>query len=493
MCRVEKISVLCNNMKYNPQGREEEDINELLQQYLKFRAGKTSCFLEEESFERIIDYYDENEQLNLAIEAAEAGIQQFPFSSLLLVKKADLLIASRLFAEALQILERVTVLDVSDINLYILKVEAWLGLGQIEKAKEIFNESINLFEREEKIELLFELANVFDDYELFSDVFDCLRLILLQDPQNQEALFKICFWTDYTGKFQESIELHQKLIEEYPYNHLAWFNLGTAFQGLKLYEKAIDAYLYSTAIDDKFDYAYRNLGDAYIRIKNFEEAIEALEKVLELSIPEDVIYEALGHCYEKLKDYAQARAHYRKALHMNPGDSHLYYAIAGTYMAESNWKNAIDQLQQAISIVPTKSKDYHFALAQCYNKTGKLREAIDSMLQYLHYKPSSMKGWKEMILILFENEYYKEAFKQCDTAYELTRGKMIFMYYKAAAGIKSGKRKEALLILDNALRKAPRLLKEFIALDPSFLQRVSVVRVINAHISKKENAKKKNK
>ncbi len=480
-------------MKYNPQGREEEDIQILLQQYQRFKAGRNNCMLEEESFERIIDYYDENEQLNLALEVAEYGIQQFPFSSLLLVKKADLQIASHRFTDALDTLDRVSILDVSDINLYILKVEAWLGIGITHKALEVFNESVGLFEVEDRIELLFELSNVFDDYEMFDTVFDCLKMILNLEPQNQEALFKICFWTDYTGKFEESIELHQKLIEETPYNHLAWFNLGTAYQGLKLYEKAIDAYLYSTAIDDKFDYAYRNLGDAYIRIKNYEEAIESLEKVLELSIPEDVIYEALGHCYEKLKDFAQARANYRKALHMNPGDSHLYYAIAGTYMAEANWKSAIDQLQQAISILPSKNADYHFSLGQCYSKVGKLREAIDSILQYLHYKPSAVKGWKELILILFDNQFYKEAYKQCDTAYELTKGKDIFLYYKAAVAIKSGKRKEGLLILESALQKAPKLLKEFIALNPSFLHQASVVRVINAHINKKENIKKRNK
>ena len=84
-----------------------------------------------------------------------------------------------------------------------------------------------------------------------------------------------------------------------PYNELAWFNLAAAYQGLKLYEKSIDAYQYALAIDEKFDYAYRNMGDAYIRLRKYKEAIEALEKVLELSKPEEVIYEAIGHCYDQ--------------------------------------------------------------------------------------------------------------------------------------------------------------------------------------------------
>ena len=115
----------------------------------------------------------------------------------------------------------------------------------------------------------------------------------------KQALYKICFWTDFTGRNEESIKLHQTIIEENPFSELAWFNLAAAFQGLKLYEKAIDAYQYAVAIDEKFDYAYRNMGDAFLRLRKYKEAIEVLEKVLELSRPEDVIYEAIGHCYHK--------------------------------------------------------------------------------------------------------------------------------------------------------------------------------------------------
>ena len=62
-------------------------------------------------------------------------------------------------------------------------------------------------------------------------------MILEEDPNNEEALYKICFWTDFTGRNEESIRLHQQIIDEYPYNELAWFNLAAAYQGIKLYEK----------------------------------------------------------------------------------------------------------------------------------------------------------------------------------------------------------------------------------------------------------------
>ncbi len=195
-----------------------------------------------------------------------------------------------------------------------------------------------------------------------------LRWILEQDCENEEALYKICFWTDFTGRNEESIRLHQNIIEENPYSELAWFNLAAAYQGLKLYEKAVDAYKYAVAIDEKFDYAYRNMGDAFIRLRKYREAIESLERVLELSKPEDVIYEAIGHCYDKQRQFAQARFYYRKASHLNQDDSKLIYKIACTYLNEGQWTNAVKQLESAIRI-QGKHPEYHLALGRMQSTT----------------------------------------------------------------------------------------------------------------------------
>src|ERR1700733_6297246 len=300
-------------MQDYPYREDKEELKELLKQYTNLRSGKSHSFLEEEAFEKIIDHFDDEDDLAQALEAAETGLEYFPYSSQLLIKKADLLIATRRYTDALAVLDQASLYDSTDINLYILKTDAYLALDQQLNAVEILEEALLLFDGEEKIDLLFELADVYDDYEEFDKVFDCLKLILEQDPANEEALYKICFWTDFTGRNEESIRLHERIIDEKPYSELAWFNLAAAFQGLKLYEKAVDAYKYALAIDEKFDYAYRNMGDAFIRLRKFKDAIESLEKVLELSRPEDVIYEAIGHCYDKLNNYAQARFYYRKA------------------------------------------------------------------------------------------------------------------------------------------------------------------------------------
>ena len=474
-------------MKENPYRQEREEMKELLKQYENFKSGRKFKFIEEESFERIIDYYDENDSLSLALEAVNFAINQYAYSAPLLLKKADILIASQYYDEALEILTKAELLDSRDINLYILKTDVYLAMDRQEEAATILEEAIETFMGSERVELLFELCDVYDDYEDFNKVFDCLRMILQQDPTNEEALYKICFWTDFTGRDEESIQLHQEIIDEHPYTQLAWFNLGAAYQGLKLYEKAIDSYLFAIAIDEKFDYAYRNLGDAYLRLRQYREAIEVLQKVLELTMPEAVIYEAIGHCYEKLKNPAQARFHYRKAAHLNVDDSHLYYKIAMTYMQEGYWESAVKNLNNAISI-NRNQPDYQLALAQCFLELDHIKDAVIHFTQFIKARPRNSKGWKELINCLYEAGYYEEALEQAENAYENTNQKSLFTYYKSVILFSLGKSKEGLIQLNLGIEMAPLSVKHFIEMDPSLLQRPAIAKIISATkpVSKKK-------
>ncbi len=461
-------------MQDYPSRDEREELSELLQQYENLRSGRSHSFIEEDAFEKIIDYFDDKDDLGKALEVAETGLEYFPYSSQLLVKKADLLLATRRYKEALAILQHAELYDSSDINIYILKTEAYLALDQQEKAVRLLEEALVLFEGEEKVDLLFELADVYDDYEEFDKVFDCLKIILEQEPTNEEALYKICFWTDFTGRNEESILLHKKIIEDFPYNELAWFNLAAAYQGLKLYEKAIDAYQYAVVIDEKFDYAYRNMGDAYIRLRKYKEAIESLQKVLELTRPEEVIFEAIGHCYHRLGKFAQARFHFRKASHMNPGDSKLYYKIALTYINEEQWESAIKQLESAMRI-NRNAPEYNLALGECSMQLGNYKEAIQCFSLVVRSRPKNVSGWEALIRCLIKAGYFEEAHTQSLAALLATDEKAVFYYYISAALFANNKSKEGILQLEKGLEKAPKLLRKFLDLNPSILQNNAVV------------------
>ncbi|MFN5334329.1 MAG: tetratricopeptide repeat protein [Bacteroidota bacterium] len=418
-------------MNQRPYGEDRADFNLILQQYEDLRAGKSSAYPDEDSFDKIIDYFEEKDNLKQALEACEIGLSIYSYSSGLLLKKANLLIDFRKYDSALQSLDKAELLDGISADLCVLKTEVYLALDMQENAIEFLNSVLPQFEGEERIELLFELSDVYDDYEEFDKVFDVMVMILQEDPLNEEALYKICFWTDFTGRNDESIQLHKHLIDEYPYSELAWFNLGAAYQGLKLYEKSIDAYLYCTAIDEKFDYAYRNMGDAYIRLKKYKDAIEVLEKVLELSRPEEVIHDAIGFCYDKLSNWAQARFHYRKASHLNPEDSKLIYKIACTYHNEGKFDSAFKQLEQALKMQP-EHVDYNLAMGLVLAEKRNYDEAIGYLCKVIDQRPKNKRAWVSVIECLMAKEEWEQANYYSILAYNSTGQKPIFLFYRVA-------------------------------------------------------------
>lgn len=464
-------------MNENPYKQNNEELDILLQLYHNLKQGRQHSFIEEESFGKIIDHFDDQEDFVNALEATSLAIEQYPYSAGLLLKKADLLISSKKYRPALDALKQAELLDTTDINLYILKTDAYLALDQQEKAAIVLEAALKYFEGQEKIELLFELADVYDDYENFDKVFDCLQLILELDPNNEEALYKICFWTDFTGRNEEGIRLHQKIIEDYPFNELAWFNLAAAFQGIKLYEKSIDAYKYAVAIDEKFDYAYRNMGDAYLRLRKYKEAIEVLQRVLELARPEEVIYEAIGHCYNKLHDYVQARINFRKAAHLNGENSQLYYKIACTYMNEGAWESAIKNLQTAMRTYKMQP-EYNLAMGQCYMEMGETAVAIQYFGNVVRNKPKNNYGWVELLKCLYTANCFEEGAEYVEHALGHTNSKPVFLVYKTAFLLALGKQKEALVQLELALHKNSKLIKKLVELNPAVLQNQSVIEII---------------
>jgi tetratricopeptide (TPR) repeat protein len=132
--------------------------------------------------------------------------------------------------------------------------------------------------------------------------------------------------------------------------------------------------------------------------------------------------------------------------------------------------------------------DYHFALAKCYVQLERIKDAVIHFSNFIKARPKNANGWKELIKCLYEAEYYEEALEQVYNAQKNTHYKPLFTFYKSAVLFALGKSKEALLQLELAMQKSPRLVKQFIDLNPSHLQHQSINELIATY---KKNPKKK--
>jgi tetratricopeptide (TPR) repeat protein len=452
---------------------EWDSLEDLLARFEKLKKGITSSLLDEEDFEQLIEYYLQNSNEEQALLACDIGRTYYPFSSSLLLLKAEVLTQYQKLGQALKVLDEVDQLDQQNIDAVLLRNDIFMAQNKFDKASEWLEQNLSKFDGKEQVELLLELSEVYDELENFNAVFDTLKRIVQKERRNEEALQKICFWADFTGRLEESVAIHTQITEEDPYNTLAWFNLGAAYQSLKFYEKAIDAYEYCIAIDDKFEYAYRNLADAYMRMKWFENAIEVLEKHLEIAKPEDIIYEALGHCFEKKKDFSKARNYYRQAFQLSPKDDSISFKIGETYTKEKKWEKAINAYTVALNL-NKENVSYSIAIGNCLMELNIFNEALILYLNAVRLKPSQKNTWIALIRGLYFSKMYKEGLTQIPMAKESCGEKADFFYLHAALLLELGKTKEAMLQLEDGLRLSPSKARSFTQLCPDYLLRSNV-------------------
>lgn len=462
---------------------EWNSLEELLQRYEQVKSGEPSGIMDEEDFERVIEYYFQNSNEEQALLACEIARTYYPSSVSALLLKAEILVQGQKYGQAMHALDELEEYDASNLDATLLRADVLLSQFKYDQAALLLEQRAGNFSGKEKVEILLELTDVYDECEEFDAVFDTLKRILKIDGRNEEAMQKICFWADFTKRLDESVAIHTGITDEDPYNALAWFNMGAAFQGLKLYERAIDSYEFCVAIDDKFEFAYRNMADAYMRLKWYEKAIEVLETHMQLAKPEDVIFEAIGYCWEKKKNFQKARYFYRKASQLSPQDDSIFFKIGETYTREKQWEKAVKAYSVALHL-DKENASYCLAIGNCLLEMNVESEAIVCYLNAVKLKPNSKTTWLALIKGLYIAGYYDEALTQLEMARDNCGEKADFRYLQAASLLELGKSKEAMVQLEVALKAAPTKLKIFTSLNPEYIRRTSVTDLISKYKKK---------
>jgi tetratricopeptide (TPR) repeat protein len=444
------------------------DIEDLLDQFNNIKKGQPHGTISEDDFEFLIDYFESNHDTENMLLAGEIATTLYPFSFMLNLRKAEMLVDHQKFGQALKILDYLESMDANNIETVFLRSDILLEQNKYAEAITFLESKVAHFTKMDKSDILLELSEIYDELEEFDQVYETLKRVLKVQPNHEDALMRICFWTEINGKHEDSIQLHEEIIDAHPYNAMAWYNLGVAYQGIKLYEKAIDAYGYCLAIDDKFEYAYRNQGDAYMQLKQFNKAIEVLEAHMTIAKPEDAILEAIGYCWEKQKQYAKARQYYRSASQLNPKDDQIFFKIGETYTKEGKWEKAIKSYSVALHINKA-NVSYCMALGNCLMEMDSSKEALVCYLNAVQLRPDIKSTWQALVKGLYAAEYYDEALSQLVIAEVHCGEKVDFIYYKAAILLAKGKTKEAVNQLEFAVAKNPKKISALTYIDKEIL------------------------
>ncbi|NBB89275.1 MAG: tetratricopeptide repeat protein, partial [Bacteroidetes bacterium] len=189
----------------------------------------------------IISFYEDEKMIHKAIEAVDLALSQYKYRFYFYLLKIRLLLKAGDYTGALETVYKAERLSPYEFDLLLKKSRVFYNLKEFARSLEV----LDLLRahhpmRSDEADIYIMEAYIYEALKDYDSMFDVLRDALIDNPLRADALEKIWMAVEFSKRYEDSVEFHERLIDQEPYNAHAWYNLGHAHSCLNNYELAID-------------------------------------------------------------------------------------------------------------------------------------------------------------------------------------------------------------------------------------------------------------
>ncbi len=173
----------------------------------------------------------------------------------------------------------------------------------------------------------------------------------------------------------------KKLVELYPNDERAHFQLGQFYFGLQKYDLAVEQLKKSTELAPDYTSSYNMLGYSYRNLNNYNEAEKVFKKYIQLLPDDPNPYDSYGEMLLKQGRYKESIEQYKKAIGINPGFFNSRMGISTDLTLLGKYNDAISNSDQSYKIAKNDG-ERRFALFSkvvTYVDAGNTDAAIKEM------------------------------------------------------------------------------------------------------------------
>lgn len=233
-----------------------------------------------------------------------------------------------------------------------------------------------------------------------------LQQILQNDPYDFQTRRTLSIALLNEGFVEEAKTNLIYLVQTFPENAELLYNLGIAYERLKQFEKAQNAYIRAIELSPETDFFY-NLGVAFMEDNKFDEAIPVFEKVVEVEPEDSNSFFNIGLCYFRKKEYKQALEYFQKTIFLNKDDLYAHFYLGNIYKVLKLYDMARDEFNKVLNLSPDYSWAY-FNLGSIAYELGDTENAIYYLKNTLKYNPLDIDAINILSKILIKQERYME-------------------------------------------------------------------------------------
>lgn len=191
--------------------------------------------------------------------------------------------------------------------------------------------------------------------------------------------------------YNESVRfyLSSLLIENDNFN--CYIGLAAAYKHIHEYEKAIKILLRAKKVNTRSYELHFELGILYLLCENPHAAMKEFKSAILLDKKKPDAQIQLAKAHEVLEDNEMAEMIYKRIIEFFPSNVSAYHNLANLYMNENKYFEAGFVYKQLLKINPNFPQAY-FALGICFEKLGKINDAIRYFRKFSNLKPNAINS-----------------------------------------------------------------------------------------------------
>ena len=174
-----------------------------------------------------------------------------------------------------------------------------------------------------------------------------IESLLKSEKKNVTYVFYYGLILANERKYREAITFFKKVLVDDKSHYDSNFNIAGCYQGLLIFDKAIEYYENCSKINtNKFE-PYHQIGICYKQLRNYEDSISNLEKALEISVNAKSFY-MLGNVYRENGQFEEAKKSFEKSIGINKEFTQSKLSLANLEIDYENYEQAETMLNEII-------------------------------------------------------------------------------------------------------------------------------------------------
>ena len=320
------------------------DIKELRKRYEKYLEEGTHGYFEPDELVLISESYEQDMSYRKALKAVLYGLELYPTSEMLLLRKAICLLMLGRVEDASQALSAVT-----EHNLEYYFTCAELNLVRQDNEATLHDFLDIIRSSECTIEDCIDVLDMCADY-------DKVELLPLITPVVESRFDDVsAYWREVAILYEEkdnntiAAELYNKVLDVNPYSVDDWFSLAKLYARTKDYTQALEACDFALAIAPNDESIIAFKGYCYYDNNQFNDAVEQFKLFLQCTSDKAVAYELIAEASGRMEKHEEAIEYLLKAVALNDRNHDLYYQLAINHYYMGHIDDAVYYLRKAVA------------------------------------------------------------------------------------------------------------------------------------------------